>query len=97
MTLDSLLDDLPLGERVWVKIDTQGHDLAVLGGLDRHLNRVVGLQSELAFTLLYDGAPEVWTHLEALAAKEFRLAGLAPIGRIDGLVFTEADGLFVRD
>lgn len=96
VTLDSLMEELPLGERLWVKLDTQGHDLAVLAGLDRQLDRVVGLQSELAFTPLYEGAPEVWTHLEALAAKAFRLAALAPIGRIGELEFTEADGLFVR-
>lgn len=95
-TLDSLLDDIQLGDRVWIKIDTQGHDLEVLHGLQRHLGKVVGIQSEIAFTPLYEGAPEAWTHLEAFAAKGFRLASLHPITRIDALALAEADGLFVR-
>lgn len=95
-TLDSLLDEIDLGERLWLKIDTQGHDLAVIDGLDRHLGRVVGIQSEIAFTPLYAGAPEAWTHLEALASKGFRLAGLYPLTRVDALALAEADGLFVR-
>lgn len=96
-TLDLLLDGVPRGEAIWVKLDTQGHDLAALAGLERHLDRVVGIQSEVAFTPLYDGAPEAWEHLEAVARKGFRAAGVYPIGRIKGLAFTEADVLFVRD
>jgi hypothetical protein len=95
-TIDQILDDVPLGERIWLKLDTQGHDLAAFAGLERHLDRVVGVQSEVAFTPLYDGAPEAWTHLEALAAKGFRLSGLTPLGRIGDLEYTEADGFFVR-
>jgi len=94
--LDDLLDTIALGQRVWLKVDTQGHDLAVFAGLRRHLDQIVGAQSEVAVTPLYDGAPEAWDHLRALAHLGFRLAGLTPIGRIDGAAFTEADGLFVR-
>lgn len=80
--------------RPFLKMDTQGHDLAVAEGAGECLAEFVGLQTELALTALYEGAQ---THTEALeyyAAKGFGLSGLIPNnpGHFPDLL--EVDGLF---
>jgi FkbM family methyltransferase len=95
-TVDDLLDSIPMGNRVWLKIDTQGHDLEVLAGLRKHVNNIVGLQSEVAFIPLYENAPDALDHIRTITNLGFALAGFVPIGRIDGAAITEADCLFVR-
>jgi FkbM family methyltransferase len=42
-------------ERPFLKMDTQGHDAAVVRGAGEHLPRFVGLQSELSIVKLYEG------------------------------------------
>jgi FkbM family methyltransferase len=93
--LDAVFDQLA-GDcsRVFLKCDTQGHDLSVLAGLgDR---TIVGLQLELSFIGIYEGAPG---HLEALAEVGrlgYTPSGFFPITRhSDGLALVEADGVFV--
>jgi FkbM family methyltransferase len=57
--LDDILPTLSTapGDRLFLKIDVQGYESAVLDGADRllHSGQVVGLQLELSFTPLYDG------------------------------------------
>jgi hypothetical protein len=65
-------------ERVFLKLDVQGFEMHVLRGAEDHLDRVAGVQAELALTPLYEGdAPwrEVIDHLEQ---RGFELAGLEP-------------------
>ena len=45
------------GERLFVKIDTQGSELDVLAGAGDRLGRIIGLQLELSMVPLYDGQP----------------------------------------
>ena len=78
-TLDSEFDAAVRGiadPRVFLKLDTQGFDLEVLRGARESLPRVIGLQSEVSFKPIYDGAPR---YAEALAYYEslgFRLTGM---------------------
>jgi len=54
--LDSVFDaHFAPSERVFVKIDTQGHERAVLDGAAESLTRIVGLQLELSLLPLYEG------------------------------------------
>jgi FkbM family methyltransferase len=65
-------------ERPFLKMDTQGFDMAVFKGGSSVLSRFVGLQSELSIAPYYDGAA-LW--LDSLAAYEkagFVLAALVP-------------------
>jgi FkbM family methyltransferase len=39
-TLDDLLDDLPAAGQVGLKLDTEGYEIEIMAGLDRHLDRV---------------------------------------------------------
>jgi FkbM family methyltransferase len=96
--LDSVWDDIVgPAERPFLKLDVQGFELHVLRGAGGHLDRVAGVQAELALVHLYEGDSlwrEVVDHLES---EGFELAGLEPgfedpqTGRM-----LQADGIFVR-
>jgi FkbM family methyltransferase len=96
--LDSVWDELVReGERVFLKLDVQGFEMHVLRGAEGHLERVAGVQAELALTSLYEGDTpwrEVIDHLER---RGFELAGLEPgfedpeTGRM-----LQADGILIR-
>ena len=96
--LDSVWDELVHeGERVFLKLDVQGFEMHVLRGVEAHLERVAGVQAELALTSLYEGDTpwrEVIDHLERHG---FELAGLEPgfedpeTGRV-----LQADGILIR-
>lgn len=75
-TLDSLFDEFAGGiaePRIFLKSDTQGHDLAVVRGMHAHLDKVVGLLIEAPIRPLYRGAPDAATMLTELTAAGFRL------------------------
>jgi FkbM family methyltransferase len=94
--LDSVFDELVAGhERVFLKSDTQGHDLAVVEGLgDR---AVAGIQVELSFIPVYDEMPGFVEVIEALASRGYGPTAFFPVSRAeDGLRLVEADGLFIR-
>jgi FkbM family methyltransferase len=77
--LDSIWDGVVRdGERVFLKLDVQGFEMHVLRGAAGHLDRVAGVQAELALTSLYEGdSPwrEIVDHLEG---QGYELAGLEP-------------------
>lgn len=75
--LPTIADDP--SSRLFLKMDTQGYDLEVFTGAADVLDRIVGLQSELSFMSLYEGAP---TWRQAIACYEsagFVLSALAPV------------------
>jgi hypothetical protein len=79
--LSSVLPKITNGAqgRVFLKMDTQGYDLEVFKGAADIMDCVVGLQSELSFISLYEGAPP-WR--EAIACYEnagFVISALAPV------------------
>ena len=64
--------------RPYLKMDTQGHDLSVAAGAGDRLRDFVGLQSELAFQRLYDGAPGYDEALQFYRERGFELSALVP-------------------
>lgn len=62
----------------FLKMDTQGHDLAVAEGAGPALREFVGLQSELAIKRIYDGAPSYEEALQFYAAHGFELSAFVP-------------------
>ena len=79
--LSSVLPKITNGAqgRVFLKMDTLGYDLEVFKGAADIMDCVVGLQSELSFISLYEGAPP-WR--EAIACYEnagFVISALAPV------------------
>lgn len=82
--LDTVLEQLLADDkaaRVFLKMDTQGHDMEVFLGSERSLGSIVGLQSELSVTNIYQGTPNYIDSLTAYRDKGFEVTGLYPISR----------------
>lgn len=65
-------------KRPFLKLDTQGNDLAVVEGAGAMLDRFVGLQTELSIQRLYEGAPIFAETLSALQALGFEPSAFVP-------------------
>jgi len=83
--------------RTFVKIDTQGHDDAVITGGAGFLNQAAALQVEVPMFGLYEGAPSGTAMIERVRSMGFDLVGLFPVHEHPRpLVPVEFDGLFAR-
>lgn len=96
------LDDMawPAGvdARRWLlKVDTQGHELPVLQGATRTLDRCVGVQLELSLLPLYEGQALYLELIAWLEARGFDLWDVLP-GFVDPAQgrMLQMDGLFFR-
>jgi FkbM family methyltransferase len=95
--LDAVLDELLASvhrddgrpPRIFLKMDTQGFDLEVFGGLGDWLPNVVAMQSEVALLLIYEGMPKMREALDVYEGAGFELSGLYP-------VTTEPDGRVIE-
>ncbi|MBV8314108.1 MAG: FkbM family methyltransferase [Planctomycetaceae bacterium] len=80
--LEGLFDECVAGierPRVFLKMDTQGYDLAVLEGAGTKLDRVAALQTELAVKPLYRGMTTSFVDsISRLQQFGFELTGLFP-------------------
>jgi FkbM family methyltransferase len=75
------LDDLALEGRLFLKIDTQGSEMAILNGGRDTLLRAIGVQVEMSVVPVYGGLtlqPEISEHLEAAG---FALWDIVPAHR----------------
>lgn len=92
-TLDRVWDRFVRpGERVWLKVDTQGHEAAVLDGAAATLARVRTVQLEMSPVRLYEG--------ETLFAEMYRrmeAAGFACVHLEPGLVDPATERLLSLD
>lgn len=80
--LDGLLDEAVAGladPRVFLKMDTQGYDLATLHGAGERLREVTGLMSEVACLPIYDGMPRLPEQLTAYEEAGFEISGFYPV------------------
>lgn len=64
--------------RPFLKMDTQGHDLAIAKGAGLFLGEFVGLQSELSLTRIYVDQPSFVESLDFYKAAGFKLSALVP-------------------
>jgi FkbM family methyltransferase len=80
----------------FLKMDTQGHDMAVARGGGDVLGRFIGIQSEMAVKRLYDGAPDFIESIDFFRKAGFELSALVPnnTGHFPHLL--EMDGIFIR-
>ncbi len=65
-------------QRPFLKMDTQGNDLAVARGAGRHLAEFVGLQSELAVKRIYAASDDYRTALDFYQTAGFELSAFVP-------------------
>ena len=100
--LADVLDDCLGGiwePRLFLKMDTQGYDLAVVDGAEAILHRVLGLQSEMAVTPIYhDMRTTMSNAVPELQKRGFGLTGLFPVtyDRRDQLSIVELDCVMIR-
>lgn len=98
--LDSVYDECIAGlanPRVFLKMDTQGYDLATMHGAGRRLDEIVGLQSELACVPIYEGMRRLPEQLAAYEAEGFEISGMSPVTRHrETLRVIEFDVVMVR-
>ncbi len=98
-TLDSIFNEYYTGdEKVFLKIDTQGYEQAVLEGALSSLPNILGLQVELSFIRFYDGDILFNEMIKYIDNLGFKLMSIEPLlddpktGRqlqVDGLFFRE--------
>lgn len=96
--LDGLLAELDVDpSTAFLKIDTQGHDAAVLEGAPKSFSTLAGLQVEIPMFGLYEGAPRAETLIALIRDHGFDLIGLFPVhAHPRPLVPIEFDAMFVR-
>jgi FkbM family methyltransferase len=97
------LDDLAAGclegiaaPAIYLKTDTQGHDLAVLRGGGKTLENVRVLQMETAVRPIYEGAATFQKSFDVAVSLGFRLTGFFIGSRSKDMAVNEMDVVFVR-
>lgn len=96
--LDSVFDRYyRAGDRVYMKVDVQGHEQQVLEGAAGCLDQIIAVESELSLVPLYEGQMLWQEAIESMKAMDFELAALEP-GFQDQTtgVMLQADGVFIR-
>lgn len=96
--LESCLAGIPT-PRLYLKMDTQGYDLAVVEGAGAALSRVLALQTEVALQPIYqDMRTTLCNMVPELQRRGFRVTGLFPVTRdkTDGLQIIELDCVMIR-
>jgi FkbM family methyltransferase len=96
--LDTIWDQVArAGDRVFLKLDVQGFEMYVLRGAKASLDKVVGVQAELALAHLYEGDSPWRDVVDHLEQRGFELAGLEPgfEDQASGRML-QADGIFIR-
>lgn len=83
-------------KRPFLKLDTQGFDLEVAFGAGEALREFVGLQSEIAFQTIYDGAPDYLSALKFYQSLGFVISRLVPIHEIHFPDLVEMDVIMIR-
>lgn len=97
--LDEVIDQVaPAGaQRFCLKLDTQGFDLEVFAGASRCVDKIVGLQSEMAVLPVYRGAPDYVESLATYRAAGFEATGFFPVSReAERLVLVEFDCVMTK-
>lgn len=98
-TLDSIFNEnYTSGDNVFLKIDTQGYEKAVLEGALDSLPNILGLQLELSFIQFYEGDSLYQEMINYVDKLGYKLMSIEPVlhhpesGRL-----LQIDGLFFRE
>jgi len=99
------LDDVMAGlqkthnfSRVYLKLDTQGYDLEVIGGAKNSLQYVSALQSEISILPIYVGMPDYITSLKTFQSLGFAISNMFAVTVLErSLKAVEFDCVMVRE
>jgi FkbM family methyltransferase len=96
--LDDVLGEYAAGHHsIFLKVDTQGYELAVLRGAPESLKKIALVQLELSFVELYGGQPKFYDIMRAMDDAGFDTVGIVPAAlERPTQRYLQADGLFVR-
>jgi len=89
--LDAVLPQLLEGiksPQVFMKMDTQGHDISVMEGASGVLGTIRGIQSELPAVEIYDGMVSMPEALSYFASRGFVPTGFYPVNTFRDLQIT---------
>ena len=92
--LDSF--EIPAHARVYLKIDTQGFDLEVIRGATGVLDRVLTVQTEVAFIPLYKDVPDWRESVDVLGELGFVVSGFYSVSHDEAGRLITGDCLLVR-
>lgn len=98
--LDSLIEkmkDTHHIENIYLKLDTQGYDLAVLKGAKETIQEVLALQSEISFLPIYAEMPSYLEAIPQLCQYGFSISGIFPVSTDAALRLVEADCVMIRN
>ena len=95
-TAFSRLKDKYKFSRPFLKMDTQGYDLAIFKAAGDTVYEFSGLQSELSFQAIYEGSADAFATLAEYSSKGFCLSALVPnnAGHFPKLI--ESDCIMMR-
>lgn len=97
--LDEILPELQRRHgfrNIYLKLDTQGFDLEVLGGATAVLPSILALQSEASIINIYEGMPGYMDTIRFLNDCGFDISGLYPISRDPGMRLIEFDCVMIN-
>lgn len=99
VTLDSLFAHTVSGlraPRVYLKMDTQGYDLEVLGGASVSMPNILALQSEVSVKPIYEGMPNWTDAIGVCKSLGYEVSGLYSVNRDKNLSVIEFDCVMHR-
>lgn len=98
--LDGVLDEVLAGidePRIYLKLDTQGYDVAAFRGAGSRVRELLAMQSEVSCLPIYEGMPQLEEQLGEYRAAGFDIAGLFPVSmHRPTLRVLEFDAVLVR-
>jgi FkbM family methyltransferase len=95
--LDNVVRPLTQAQSMLLKIDTQGHELAVLEGAYESLQRIAVVQLEVPVLQIYDGTTQLRDVLARFDDLGLAVSGIFPIKRDAALQLIEIDIIAVRE
>ena len=83
--------------RPYLKIDTQGFDLAVIEGAGSSIDQIIALQTELLFQPIYRDMPSWSSVTDALRDRDFSVSNFFMVNADPMLRAIELDGVFINN
>jgi FkbM family methyltransferase len=80
----------------FLKMDSQGNDIAIAKGGEDVLGRFAGIQTELAIRRLYEGAPDFMTAISYLRTAGFEVSAFVPNNEGHFPQLIEIDAILIR-
>ncbi|MDD2934519.1 MAG: FkbM family methyltransferase [Methylotenera sp.] len=97
-TLDNFLNANHIkNKRIFLKMDTQGHDLNVFFGTRNSIATIVGIQSEISFQPIYENMPNYHESLKEYEGAGFMATGLYPVSRSASGAIIEMDCVMLNN